>query len=209
MHVVAYLAHSDDEVLGCGGLLAKFAAQHHKITVVLASDGYMQRPDHFNNKNHAAEACKILGAQDLRFLDFHDQHFDNYPLIAFNQAFDKLQLDPDLIITHAPDDVNEDHKIICRSTLVISRPVGKQIKVLGCETLSATEWAEKTFSPNFYADITDYLDKKLEAMKAYSNELREFPHPRSLKGIQIKARQRGMEAGVQAAEAYRVLRWYD
>lgn len=208
MHVVAYLAHADDEVLGCGGLLAKFSTLNHDVTVVIASDAVIGRSDKKNIKSYAYKAAEVLGVRKLIFLDFKDQYFDDYPLIEFNRSFEKLQLNPDLLITHAPYDVNKDHQVIFRSALVVTRPILKQINVLGCEILGATEWGPVAFSPTLYVDISDFLKKKLEAMKMYSTELRKFPHPRSLEGIQIKAKQRGMEMGCQAAEAYQVIRWF-
>jgi LmbE family N-acetylglucosaminyl deacetylase len=209
MNVVAYLAHADDEVLGCGGLLAKLASQGHHVTVVLATDGIVKRETETDNTASARAAVKILGVRGLFFLGFPDQHFDRYPLIDFNRAFDKLDLLPDLLITHAAHDANHDHTIIYRSATVISRPLKNKTRVLACETLSATEWGYQPFAASLYIDITDYLPKKIEAMKPYANELREFPHPRSLTGIEIKARQRGLEVGCSAAEAYQVLRWFE
>jgi len=209
MNIVAYLAHADDEVLGCGGLLAKLAAQNHRVSVVLATDGVVKRETEIDNTAAARAAAKILGVHDLFFLGFPDQQFDRYPLIEFNRAFDKLGLQPDLLITHSAHDANHDHTIIYRSATVVIRPLKNRTKVLACETLSATEWGYHPFTASLYVDITEYLPKKIEAMKPYANELREFPHPRSLAGIEIKARQRGLEVGCRASEAYQVLRWFE
>ena len=209
MQVVAYLAHADDEVLGCGGLLAKLASQGHQVRIVLASDGIVRRSDEADNTAGARAAAKILGAHDLHFLGFPDQRFDQFPLIDFNRAFDRLGLDPDLLITHSGHDVNHDHTIVFRSAIVVIRPLKKKTKVLACETLSSTEWGYQPFAASLYVDISDFLPQKLEAMKAYRAELREFPHPRSLAGIEIKAKQRGLEVGCRAAEAYQVLRWFE
>jgi len=208
MHVVAYLAHADDEVLGCGGLLAKLASEGHQVSIVLATDGIFYRAGRVDNSVAARKAAKILGVQNIFFLGFRDQHFDNYPLIELNRGFEKLHLEPDLLITHAPSDVNQDHLIVFRSAMVVARPTFRRINIIGCEIPSSTEWASTPFSPSLYVDISDHLEKKIEAMRSYVAELRQFPHPRSVEGIQIKARQRGMEVGLQAAEAYQVLRWF-
>ena len=142
-------------------------------------------------------------------MGFPDQRFDDFPLIDFNRAFEKLALAPDLLITHSDHDVNHDHTIVFRSALVVGRPMEKKINVLACETLSSTEWGSRPFAANLFVDIVDYLDKKVAAMSAYAAELREYPHPRSLEGIRIKARQRGLEVGCAAAEAYQVIRWFE
>ncbi len=209
MHVVAYLAHADDEVLGCGGLLAKLSAQGHRVSVVLATDGMVKRDDTSDNAAAAPHAAKILGVKDLFFLGFPDQRFDQFPLIEFNLAFDNLGLEPDLLITHSDHDVNYDHTIVSRSASVIGRPLQKKTKLIVCETLSSTEWGSRPFAASLYVDISEFLSKKIEAMRVYEKELRPYPHPRSLEGIEIKAKQRGLEVGCAAAEAYQVVRWFE
>lgn len=209
MRVVAYLAHADDEVLGCGGLLAKLSSQGHHVSVVLATDGMVKRDDTSDNSGAAHRAAKILGIKDLFFLGFPDQRFDQFPLIEINLAFEKLRLEPDLLITHSDHDVNHDHTIVFRSASVMIRPLKNKTKVLACETLSSTEWGYRPFAASLYVDISEFLSKKVEAMRAYEKELRPFPHPRSLEGIEIKAKQRGLEVGCAAAEAYQVLRWFE
>ncbi len=76
----------------------------------------------------------------------------------------------------------------------------------GCDPGLAPPFAEYAFQPNFYVDITDSLDRKLQSLRAYPRELREFPHPRSLKGVEVLARKRGMEVGFHAAEAFMLIR---
>lgn len=208
MNVVAYLAHADDEVLGCGGLLAKLVSQKHKVTVVLASDGRVPRSIVDDNNGHAYKAAHILGVSQLHFLGFHDQQFDKYPLLTFNNKFDNLNLEPDLLITHPPTDLNQDHLMVCRSAMIVGRPISKKTNIIACETPSSSEWGEFAFHPTMFVDISDCLEKKLQAMKCYENELQTFPHPRSIKGLQLKAKQRGMEVRCRAAEAYQVLRWF-
>ena len=73
-------------------------------------------------------------------------------------------------------------------------------------TDQAPPFPEYTFQPNFYVDISDFLDRKIQAMKAYTREMREFPHPRSAKGIEVLAQKRGMEIGFRAAEGFMVIR---
>ena len=83
-------------------------------------------------------------------------------------------------------------------------------RLLSFEVLSSTEQAppypEFAFLPNFYVDITPFLKQKIAAMKAYSRELKEFPHPRSLGGIEVLAKKRGMEIGFNAAEGFMLIR---
>ena len=82
-------------------------------------------------------------------------------------------------------------------------------KIYMMETLSETEFAPsvpaKTFLPNVYVDITDFIDKKLEIMQMYPKEVMQEPYPRSLSSIKSLARIRGSRAGVMYAEAFMLL----
>ena len=73
---------------------------------------------------------------------------------------------------------------------------------------SSTEWAPpgEGFVPNEYLDISEFLDRKLQALACYTGELRAWPHPRSLKGVEAQARWRGTQVGLEAAEAYSLVR---
>ena len=114
---------------------------------------------------------------------------------------------PSIIITHHFGDLNIDHKIVNEATIVASRSTpGKSIReLLFFEVPSSTEWqsnSNNSFIPNYFINISDTIKTKLEAMHAYNNELREFPHPRSTKAIEALATWRGATVGVEAAEAF-------
>ena len=78
------------------------------------------------------------------------------------------------------------------------------------EVPSSTELSPHTgsesFRPNVFVDIADTLDTKLEAMRLYEGELRKFPHPRSPEGIRALATWRGVSVGLEAAEAFELVR---
>lgn len=121
-------------------------------------------------------------------------------------------IDPRIIYTHHIGDVNIDHMMTQRAVLTACRPLpGSNVEtILAFETVSSTEWmppaSGSAFAPNWFVDITDMLDKKLEALGAYESEMRDWPHPRSLKAVEHLARWRGASAGVEAAEAFVLLR---
>ena len=81
-------------------------------------------------------------------------------------------------------------------------------KILSYETLSVTEWGSTIdpFIPNSYVDISETFNNKIEAMKAYSSELKPYPHPRSLEIIEALAKKRGSEIYVNFAEAFLLIR---
>ena len=119
---------------------------------------------------------------------------------------------PSVVYTTHRGDNNQDHRAVFQATMVACRSfaIPKVPRVLCYEVLSSTEQAppfpEAAFQPNFYVNIREVLPKKLQAMQAYRSQLRPFPHPRSLEGIEVLAKRRGMEAGFHAAEAFMVIR---
>src|SRR6184192_3979679 len=77
-------------------------------------------------------------------------------------------------------------------------------------TPSSTEWTASgragAFAPNVFVDISDELDRKLDAMRCYESELRPPPHPRSLRSLEQRAAYWGSVANMPAAEALALLR---
>lgn len=218
--VLVIAAHPDDEVLGCGGTIARLAKEGCEVFTVILGEGITSRDEKRDRdrrknevsllKDHIKKANEILGVKDLFCFDFPDNRFDSVDLIDIVKVIEKVKnhIKPEIIFTHDINDLNIDHKITYQAVLTATRPVkGEVVKgVYTFEILSSTEWSFNQFVPNIYYDIADFLDFKLKAMGIYTSELREFPHPRSLDGIRIKAKQRGMEVGFEFAEAFRCVR---
>jgi LmbE family N-acetylglucosaminyl deacetylase len=115
------------------------------------------------------------------------------------------------VATHHHGDLNKDHRITLEAVLVATRPVpgGSVRTLLSFEVPSSTEWSftpAAHFVPNLFVDITDHLETKIQALSAYTGEMREFPHPRSEENVRALARTRGATIGVPAAEAFQVVR---
>jgi len=217
-NVLVVAAHPDDEVLGCGGTIAKLVDFGAFVHVAFLADGVNSRiGDHALKKKKLIErreaskkACRILGVTSVSFDDYDDNRLD---LVAQLDIAKKIEIlinkyKPEMILTHHFGDVNVDHKKVHQAIIPACRPQkGNPVRTVLCfEVLSSTEWqfpgTAPAFTPNLYFDISDYLIRKIEAMKEYSNELKEWPHSRSIKGIEILAQWRGLNAGVTAAEAF-------
>ena len=211
MNIVIYLSHVDDDVLGVGGSIPQMIAAGHDVHVVYATDGLLHPPKDIDNRPKAKRAGEILGIpeENIHFLGFPNQRFDESALIELNKQFENLDLAPDLIISNEKTDVNQDHRMVFESAMVVGRSIDRQIGIMTCEVLSSSEWNDVQAEPNFYIDISTQLDKKIEAMEVIDTEIEDWPHPRSEKGIRVKAQQRGMEVGMEYAEAFRVVRWFD
>jgi len=213
MNIVIYVCHVDDGILGCGGTIPQMVDAGHDVHVVYATEDYNYHPDKNNNDNRqeAAEALGLLGVphKNIHFLDFPTMKLDTTPLIDINIAFEELDLEPDVILTLDPNDVNQDHWAAYRSAMVIGRSIDREIGIATMEVLSSSEWGEEAFEPNFYVDISNTVERKVDALRQIESEFEDWPHPRSAKGVRIKAQQRGMEVGHDAAEGLRLVRWFD
>ena len=221
--VLVAAAHPDDEILGCGGTIALHAAQGAAVHVLILGEGMtsrghsrpagLQAGDLEGLRRSAREAASVLGVQNTLFHDFPDNRFDTVPLLEIVKVIEKVVADvrPTTVYTHHPGDLNVDHGRTCAAVLAACRPLpGASVRCLyAFEVPSSTEWTGPVgdpFQPTLFVDIGRTLDLKLRAMACYQTELRDWPHPRSLKAIEHLARWRGATAGREAAEAFAVLR---
>jgi len=216
--ILILAAHPDDEVLGCGGSIAKLADEGASVHVAFLADGVFSRVGEqatqkieLTSRRAAAQtACEILGAKSVSFDDFPDNRMDTTPLLEITQAVEALiaKRQPDTVFTHHAGDVNIDHRRLHEAVVAACRPQQAfPVKTLLCfEVSSSTEWqlpgSAPAFTPNWFVDISTTLDRKLVALEAYAAELRAWPHPRSLQGVEHLARWRGATVGVDAAEAF-------
>ena len=204
------MAHADDETLGAGGTLAHLVESGWQVNVVLLTDGVVAvRGDQVDdNRSAANQACRILGVGDPIVLGFEDQKFDRYQIADIANEVFKLELSPDLIITHSPHDLNGDHRITFDVAKIVGRPRSKNISILSAEIPKNNYWNGKVFQPNYYVDIAPYIETKLDAFAAYGNESKEYPHAFSAGAIELLAKYHGFHAGYQLAEAFHIVRGY-
>lgn len=218
--IAVVAAHPDDEVLGCGGTLARMAAEGHAVHILLISDGQTSRAVKagqpsvekvLNARNSAARAaCEILRGSSVETLGLPDNRLDGMDLLDVVKHIESFveRYRPALLLTHHSGDVNIDHRVVHDAVISACRPQpGHPVKeLLFFEVPSSTEWrppaSASAFCPNYFVDISATLPKKLEALNAYAPELRPFPHPRSIKAVTALAHWRGATVGVEAAEAF-------
>ncbi|MDP9183484.1 MAG: PIG-L family deacetylase [Actinomycetota bacterium] len=219
MRVLTVAAHPDDETLGAGGAMAWHASRGDQVWVCVLTDGVTSRHDQVDLQAECARrACDILGVERLVLVGLPDQRLDTLcqldVITPIEQCIAELQ--PDVVLTHFMGDVNEDHRIVARATMVATRPVaGTSVRrVCSFQVPSSTDWAPphpgSVFTPNLYVDISDHLDTKLTAMKAYADthvsEVRPYPHPRSSEALIAYAQSHGVASGMRAAEPFMLLR---
>jgi N-acetylglucosamine malate deacetylase 1 len=219
MRLLTVAAHPDDETLGAGGTMAWHAARGDTVWACVLADGASSRHDKVEQQADCARAAaEILGIDRLVLVGLPDQRLDTLSLLEVISPIERViaELRPDVVLTHFPGDVNEDHRLVARATLVATRPVpGTPVsRVCSFEIPSSTDWAPplpgSIFAPNLYVDISESLDAKLTAMKAYAqthvSELRPYPHPRSIEALTAYAQRHGAASGLLAAEPFMLLR---
>jgi len=215
-------AHPDDEVLGCGGTIASLAASNEQVHVVFFTDGVSARycegdkglAEATHRREESQRALQILGIQSSTHLNFPDNRLDSVPTLDVVKRLEEIlkSVNPDIVFTHHPWDVNVDHRKVTEAVEIAARPLqGNSVaSIFYYETLSSTEWvirdSSSAFVPNAYVDIVDFLEVKLRALAIYKSELRDPPHPRSAYGVEIQAAWRGLAINSSAAEAFVVAR---
>ena len=224
MNILIFAAHPDDEVLGVGGSIAKWAHEGHTVDIKILAEGVTSRDitrdasirkDDLDQLNMCAqEVSKILGANSTELFNLPDNRMDSLDLLDVVKIIEDciIKHDAEMIVTHHYGDLNVDHKIIHDAVLTAARPQpGSKVKrILTFETLSSTEWQSisknNPFYPNWYENITNFLDIKIDALKAYSDEMRDFPHARSFEAVKALSQYRGSNIGVVSAEAFMMIR---
>ena len=222
--VLVVAAHPDDEVLGCGGTIARHADAGDQVQVLIVAEGATSRQEHRDRVQAGEElsalaqaaqtAGSILGAAGVELLDLPDNRLDSLDRLDLikhiEQRIDRYQ--PRVVYLHHAGDVNVDHRRLHEAVVTACRPTpGHPVRrLLSFEVGSSSEWqppgSGPAFQPNWFVDISDQWRRKREALSAYASEMRPWPHARSLEALEHLARWRGAQVGVEAAEAFCLLR---
>ena len=218
-------AHPDDEILGCGGTLAKLASCGEEIAVLFVAEGESARfsydqlestsvkqkiEERYSNAVTALESVGV-SPTNVTFLNFPCCRLDQIPIIELTKKIEEKvsSFNPSCIFCNAANDINIDHRVVFNATLAAARPLkSPSLRSIYCfEVLSSTEWnTTRPFQPTHFECITNFIDQKIEAMRIYGKELMDFPHSRSEQGIKALASYRGMQVGVKAAEGFELIR---
>ena len=222
--VLVVAAHPDDEVLGCGGTIARHADAGDHVQVLIVAEGATSRQlqrdrdratDELSALAQAAQqAGAILGAQSVELLDLPDNRLDSLDrLDLIKQIEERIAChQPQVVYVHHAGDVNVDHRRLHEAVVTACRPTpGQPVRrLLSFEVPSSTEWqppgSAPPFQPNWFVDISAQWPRKREALVAYASEMRPWPHARSLEALKHMASWRGAQVGVEAAEAFCLLR---
>jgi len=224
MSYLIIAAHPDDEVLGCGGSIAKWTKAGDDVHLLIMAEGITSRDKARNIKKRKDEllilnqslnkAGEILNVNSINLLNFPDNRMDSIDLLSIIKKIEDYvrKLKPKVIVTHHSGDLNVDHRVVYQAVITACRPQPSHPvkRIFSFEVPSATEWHSPTsnnsFIPNWFEDITVTLEQKIEALHAYESEMRKWPHPRSYEAVRHLAHWRGASVGIESAEAFEAVR---
>ncbi len=208
MRVLIIAAHPDDEVIGCGGTIARHSALGDDVYVLIVSEGvsaqYQDKARFLKLRREAClKASECLGVKKVFFKDFPDAKLDSISQIEINKAIEEIieKVKPQRIYTHHWSDLHKDHVKVHECSVVAAR---KRIKEIFCYEIlgNMNKRGKDVFLPNYYVDIENYIKKKLNALSFYETEIKKFPEPFSKEAIETLAKYRGIESGLNSAEAF-------
>lgn len=220
-NVIVISAHPDDETLGAGGTILKHVANGDNVywlivTNVFENQGFSKERVE-SRQEEIKEVEKLLGICKTFLLNYPTMTLSSSSLIKMVPDISSIfsEVKPEIIYTLNRSDAHSDHRVIFDAVMACTKsfryPFIKQILMYECisETEFAPALAEKAFLPNYFVDITKYLDKKNEIMKVFESEISEHPFPRSHENIKALAHFRGASVGVKYAEAFQLLKYID
>lgn len=210
MNILVIVAHPDDEVLGMGGTLLRHKNEGDEIYIQILTNGLYSRSNSKKRLHEAKRVAEKLNAKELRIEEFDDQKLDAYPIVNIINSIESFsqKINPEIVYTHFSGDLNKDHQITHQAVLTAFRPINKNspLKIICAEIPSSTEWGINKFNPNYFVDISEDLEQKIELANFYCEEIRAFPHPRSTENIVNTAKKWGSHIHSTAAEAFFVER---
>ncbi len=221
-NILIVVAHPDDEVLGCGGTIAKYA-NGNQIYVAILGEGissrYARREEARRNEllelqKQSRKAGRVLGVKEHFFCNFPDNRFDSVTFLDIVKKIESIivKVKPERVYTHHSGDLNIDHRITFQAVLTATRPTGDSPvrEIYAFEVPSSTEWSfqklSNVFTPNVFEDISSSIKVKLEVLKIYESEARTYPHPRSPKALKIICQRWGLVVGKRYVEPFELIR---
>lgn len=208
--------HPDDETLGAGGTILRyknFGAEVHwlNFTDMATEYGYSQKEVEKRTRE-IKEVVNLYNFDGFINFRFKPAGLNEYKEKELVEKTAKIIRDigPELIILPYENDIHSDHRIVFQTvyccTKVFRYPSVKQI--MSMEILSETDFAcySRGFIPNYFVDVSDFIEKKIQALKTYESEIQNHPFPRSEEGVKALATIRGIAAGCKYAEGFLLIK---
>ena len=216
--VIVISAHPDDETLGAAGTILKHVENGDEVSWLIVTDI-------FENQGFSCEKIKLRYDEIekvSKMFGFKKTYKLKYPTTSLSSSSLKTmipeissilnKLKPEILYIVNRSDAHSDHRIVFEASLACTKSFRYPFikKILMYECISETEFSpalnENIFIPNYFVDISDHIERKIEIMKVYNSELGNHPFPRSIENIKALSHFRGASSGYKYAEAFQLLK---
>lgn len=215
--------HPDDETIGCGGLISKIKKAGGKVFVLAVCVGNQKQYGSISETNTRQsefnEAMKFLKVDDYELIYADDKYhlrLDTIPLKELIDLFENgsrvaiNKIKPTIIAIPFGGSYFQDHNAVFKAAFAACRPKPQDIKhmvdTVLVYSIPSDKWAINKFEPNFFVDISDELNNKIDALSLYKSQLHHDPHPCSVENIKRIDQTAGTLIGLKAAESFMCLR---
>jgi len=219
--VIVISAHPDDETLGAGGTLLKHISNGDELYWIIVTsvsiDNRFTKSRVESRDLEIKKVAKALGCKKVFQMGYPTMSLSTSSLQTLIPEISKIftELEPEIIYTLNRSDAHSDHRILFDAVAACTKsfryPYIKQVLMYEC--ISETEFApslpEKVFMPNYFVDITSFMEDKIKILQIFESEVGEHPFPRSIDNIKALAHFRGATVGVMYAEAFQLLKYID
>jgi len=214
-NILVVAPHPDDETLGPGGTIGRHVREGDRVWLYVVTQTYEPEwpaRERLRRQKEVERAADVLGIKRVIFGGFPTAKLNAVPSIELTGAIRKVfdEATPSVVYLPPRGDLHRDHREVFEAGLVAARPLpqARRVTVLSYEmpTTSRFSWDETPLGANYYIDVSETIDLKLKALRCYRSELRAFPHPRSVRGVKLFARERGISIGCEYAECFQLVR---
>jgi N-acetylglucosamine malate deacetylase 1 len=219
--IIVISAHPDDEIIGAGGTLLRHKEAGDElywliVTNIFESQGFSSARVSDRQQEIDQVGFKV-GFKKIFKLDHPTMTLNGETLIRMVPQVAEIfhEVKPEIIYCLNRSDAHSDHRVVFDAVMACTKsfryPYIKGVFMYEC--ISETEFApalpERVFIPNYFIDVTNYMDAKLQILNIYASEIGEHPFPRSADNIKALAHFRGATAGVKYAEAFQLIKWIE
>jgi LmbE family N-acetylglucosaminyl deacetylase len=215
--VLVIAPHSDDDILGCGGMMKnvkKAGGEVHVVVTTIGDVNFYHKQEVVTGETREEEfhnALNSLGVDSGEILFRHsEQKLHMLPIVDIITAYDQKirSFKPTAVFIPYPS-FHQDHKTVFNASFAALRPTPNtsHVKLVAMYEYPFIVWdTNDTDGNRFHLDITNTLEDKVNAMKCHKSQIRESEHLISPQTIRVWAERRGIEVGVRYAEAFKALR---